>query len=88
MMNAKPERQHLWLHKLIGEWTYEAEAVMEPGKPPAKSGGTESVRSLGEIWVLAEGRGEMPDGSPGTMLMTLGYDPQKQRFVGAPGWAR
>ena len=82
MTHAKAERQHTWLHKLIGEWTYEAEAVMEPGKPPTKSGGTERVRSLGGLWILAEGEGQMPDGSPAAMLMTLGYDPSKQRFVG------
>jgi len=40
------------------------------------------VRSLGDLWVLAEGQGEMPDGRPATTLMTLGYDPQRQRFVG------
>jgi len=56
---------------------------MEPGKPPQKFTGTESVRSLGGVWVLCEGHGEMPGGSVGTTLMTLGYDPQKQRFVGS-----
>jgi len=40
------------------------------------------VRSLGGLWILAEGRGEMPGGAPATMLMTLGYDPAKNRFVG------
>ena len=24
----------------------------------------------------------MPDGKPATMLITLGYDPQRQRFIG------
>lgn len=82
MMNAEPQKEHKWLHKLVGEWTYESEAVMEPGKPPEKCGGTESVRSLGGLWILAEGQGEMPGGTPATMLMTLGYDPQKKRFLG------
>jgi Protein of unknown function (DUF1579) len=47
-----------------------------------KSTGTETVRSLGGLWVLGEGRGEMPEGGPMTSIITLGYDPQKQRFVG------
>jgi hypothetical protein len=39
--------------------------------------GSEVVRSLGGLWILAEGRGEMPEGGTGTSVMTLGYDPQK-----------
>ena len=81
-MNTEPQKEHQWLHKLVGEWTYETEATMEPGKPPVKCGGTESVRSLGGLWILAEGRGEMPGGGPATMIMTLGYDPGWRRYVG------
>ncbi len=80
-MNVKPQQEHQWLQKLVGEWTYETEAKMKSDQPPEKATGTESVRSLGELWVLAEGQGEMC-GSHATTLMTLGYDPQKQRYVG------
>jgi hypothetical protein len=51
-MKAEPQREHQWLQKLIGEWTCESEATMEPGKPPERFTGTESVRSLGDLWVL------------------------------------
>ena len=81
-MKAEPQKEHQWLQKLVGEWTCEAEATMEPGKPPEKSSGTESVRSLGGLWILAEGQGEMPGGGSATTMMTLGYDPQKKRYVG------
>jgi hypothetical protein len=80
-MMAEPQKEHRWLQKLVGEWTSEAE-MMEPGKPPDKAKGTESVRSLGGLWFLAEGQGEMPGGGEATMLMTLGYDPQTKRYVG------
>lgn len=43
---------------------------------------TESVRSLGGLWILAEGQSEMPGGGAATTMMTLGYDAQKQRYVG------
>ena len=59
-MKTEPQKEHQWLQKLVGEWTYEGEATMEPGEPPAKMTGTESVRSLGGLWILAEGQGEMP----------------------------
>jgi hypothetical protein len=80
-MMAEPQKEHHWLQKLVGEWTSEAE-MMEPGKPPEKVKGTESVRPLGGLWILAEGQAEMPGGGEGTMLMTLGYDPQKKRYTG------
>jgi Protein of unknown function (DUF1579) len=81
-MKTEPQKEHQWLQKLVGEWTYEGEASMEPGKPPERFKGTESVRSLGGLWVLCEGHGEMPGGEPATTLMTLGYDPEKGRYVG------
>jgi len=81
-LQAEPQAEHRWLEQLVGEWTYEAETMMEPGIPFAKCSGSESVRSLGGLWIVAEGNGEMPGGDPATMILTLGYDPQKQRFVG------
>jgi hypothetical protein len=81
-MKTEPQKEHHWLNKLVGEWTYEGEATMEPGKPPEKFRGTETVRSLGGLWVFFEGRGEMPDGGEAFTFMTLGYDPQNGRYVG------
>jgi hypothetical protein len=81
-MPAQPQVEHQWLQKLVGEWTYETEAMMGPEQPPVKSTGIETVRSLGGLWVLAEGQGEMPGCGMATTLMTLGYDPRKQRYVG------
>jgi hypothetical protein len=81
-MNTEPQKEHQWLQKLVGEWTYETEAMMGPDNPCEKFTGTETVTSLGGLWVLAEGKGEMPGGGGATTLMTLGYDPQKKRYVG------
>lgn len=82
-MNAKPQKEHQWLMQLLGEWTYESECSVGPDQPPMKSVGVDSVRSLGGLWVLCEGRGDMPGGDTGYTLMTLGYDPAKQKFVGS-----
>jgi hypothetical protein len=40
------------------------------------------VRSLGDLWFIAEGEGEMPGGGTSQSIMTLGFDPQKNRYVG------
>lgn len=81
-MKVEPQKEHEWLQKLVGEWNCESECSAGPGKPSEKLTGSESVRSLGGLWILCEGRGEMPGGGMATMLMTLGYDPQKKHYVG------
>jgi hypothetical protein len=80
--NPEAQNEHRWLQKLVGDWTYESEASMGPDQPPAVFRGSETVRSLGDVWTLGEGRGEMPGGAIGLTLMTLGFDVQKKRFVG------
>ena len=83
-MHAKPQREHEWLHRLVGDWTYEtiASNPAQPDQPAEKATGTERVRSIGGLWVVAEGQGEMPGAGKATSVMTLGYDPAKRRFVG------
>ncbi len=76
-----PQKEHAWLKQLEGEWETDAEMIMEPGKSPVKSKGTESVRSLGGFWSMAEMKGDCL-GVPFTGLMTIGYDVQKQKYVG------
>ena len=81
MEKPEPQKEHQWLEKLVGEWVIEGDMTTEPDKPPMEW--TESVRSLDGLWILAEGKGEMPEGGgPVTTMMTLGYDPQRKRFVG------
>ena len=82
MMAPAPESQHHWLQRLIGDWTYSCEVAMKPGESPVTMTGTESIRSLGDLWILAEGSTQAPDGTPGATLLTLGYDPAKSSFVG------
>lgn len=81
-MQAEPQKQHHWLQQLVGEWIYETEVAMGLDQPSEKATGTETVRSLGDLWILAEGQGEMPGCGEANTMMTLGYDPQKQRYVG------
>ena len=80
-MQVEVKNEHHWLLKMLGDWTYESECIMGPDQPPSKSTGSESVRSVGDVWVMCEG--EMPcEGKPMTTVMTLGYDTAKKRFVG------
>jgi hypothetical protein len=81
-MQAEPQKEHQWLQKLVGEWSMEGEFNMGPDQPPMKSKASEAVRSLGGLWFIAEGQGDMSDGGTCNTIMTLGYDPLKKRYVG------
>lgn len=81
-MKAEVTPEHAWLRRLVGEWTFEMASMDGEPQPPGKLGGVESVRALGDVWVLAEGRGQMPDGTPTQSQMLLGYDPAQRAFVG------
>jgi hypothetical protein len=81
-MMAEPAKEHHWLQRMVGEWTFEGECMMGPDQPPVKSGGQCVTRSLGGLWTLSEGSGEMPGGGEMESIITLGYDPAKGKFVG------
>jgi hypothetical protein len=76
-----PQKEHVWLKQLEGEWQTESEMVVEPGKPSVKCKGTETVRSLGGFWSIAETKADFM-GIPVTGVMTIGYDAQKKKYVG------
>jgi hypothetical protein len=81
-MTADVQKEHLWLSRLVGDWNFEAECLMGPDQPPVKTTGSQTVRMLGNLWMIGEGEGECPDGTMAKSIITLGYDPEKQRFVG------
>lgn len=76
-----PHPQAAWLAQLVGEWDVRIESTMEPGAEPIMMESRESVRALGEHWVVSEGQALL-GGMPFSSLMTLGYDAGKERFVG------
>lgn len=82
MERPVPEKEHQWLHRLVGEWTVESECCMGPNQPPMKTTGKETVRSFGGLWTIGEGSGDTPDGGSCDSIMTLGFDPQSKHFVG------
>ncbi|MFG0274264.1 MAG: DUF1579 domain-containing protein [Phycisphaerales bacterium] len=83
-MQAKATDQHRWLMEMVGSWTYEASCDGAGGEGGSMRG-TERVRALGDLWIVAEGDGTAPDGATFTWVMVLGYDPVKGKYVGS--WA-
>ncbi len=85
-MKVEPRKEHHWLQKFVGEWVMEdatADDPAAPGQSQPHPRWVETVRSLHGVWVVGEGRGEMPGGGgPATTMITLGFDPRTGRFVG------
>jgi Protein of unknown function (DUF1579) len=81
-MQVAAQVQQQWLNQLLGEWQSECECQMGADQPPLKTQGTEIVRSLGGPWIVAEGSGDTPDGTPAKTMITLGFDSEGDRFVG------
>ena len=76
----KPQKEHEWLQQLTGEWENECEVNM-PGMSVMKMKSTETARLLGGFWLVAEGKGDMM-GTPMQTILTLGYDPEKNKYIG------
>ena len=76
----KPVKEHEWLAQLTGEWESTMKCNAEPGKPPVEGKSSEKARMLGGFWVVSEGEGEMMGGKFSSIL-TLGYDPEKKKFI-------
>lgn len=78
----KPQAEHEWLQKFVGEWRYESGAVSPTGEV-FKVTGTMSVRSIGGFFIQGESLGEMPGGGGDCLsFITLGFDPQQGKYVG------
>jgi len=81
-MTPTPLKEHQWLQRMVGAWEIETECVMAPGEPPVTTKSIEQVKPIGDLWVLGEGEGETPCNAHAVSRITLGFDPQKNRFVG------
>lgn len=75
--------EQAWLHRLVGEWIYEFSTSVDSDHANATATGKETVRSIGETWVLLENTGAGPDGSTSHSVTVLGFEPEKKRFTGS-----
>ena len=80
MEMPKATPQHEWLKRMIGDWTYEGNGSGPVGGESFS--GKETVRALGDVWIVARGEGTMQCAGESHTLVTLGYDPANGRFVG------
>lgn len=82
-MQPTPQKEHDWLHQLVGSWSMESECKMGPDGDSIKSKARDVVKSLGGLWTIAEAEGTMSGSNELVRsVMTLGYDPMSKAFVG------
>ncbi len=82
MGTFEPTKEHQWLGRLVGDWTWSHDVPATGDTRVTHLVGTETYRAVGPLWVLGEAVGPTPDGGASVSLMTLGWDPTKSRFVG------
>lgn len=81
-VRPEPVDAHRWLHRLIGEWR---QAATDGEAGESTRDWTESVTPVGDLWIMSVGQGASPHGTDEKSVMMLGYDPDRERFVGT--WA-
>lgn len=84
MKCAEPQKEHQFLHRMVGKWkitSTTSDANYDPDDPEQCF--TETVRSIAGLWIVGDSKGRMPDESPMTAVLTIGFDPAKGRFVGS-----
>lgn len=81
-MKVEPQEEHRWLEQLVGEWTVSMPDCGEGSEVPAEPW-SETTRMLHGVWLVSEGKGDQPGGGPATTILTLGFDPARQRFIGS-----
>jgi hypothetical protein len=75
-----PTKEHDFLQQLVGSWSSTGSCMMPDGGTSASSG-TQTVHSLGGLWIVIEGRNDAAEGG-GEFVLQLGFDPEKGKFVG------
>ena len=80
-MQVEVLEQHKWLSQLVGRWACEMSCVMAPGQEPEVGTGAEALSMLGDIWLVSDSSGGEGEAAWKSIL-TLGYDPAQQHFVG------
>jgi hypothetical protein len=55
MEKPEPQKEHRWLRRLAGEWTFEVVSI-EPGGETRTFRDTERARMLGDVCLLARAK--------------------------------
>ncbi len=72
-----------WLKQMVGDWTFLFETKDDSEYPGFTMSGTETVKAVGDTWIVAEQKGKGSDGSDSHSVVAIGFEPDKSRFTGS-----
>lgn len=75
-----PAPEHAFLLESVGTWNVKTKHFMEPGSPPIEGTATDKVVAIGGFWTSSRYE-TLFMGQPFIGQCTLGYDPEKKRYV-------
>ncbi len=76
-----PTKEHAWLKQFVGQWDFESKTVATDEQPAMQSTGSMVSKMLGPFWVVNEIEIAI-EGGNFDALQSLGYDPEKKKYVG------
>lgn len=82
-MFTEPNEHHTWLRRMVGNWEYKHTCGQGPEGEPVMTSGTEAISAFSDLWIVGDGEGEIPGVGRMHMRITLGYDPNRGRYIGS-----
>ena len=76
-----PTKEHKEMARDVGVWDAEASLRVTPDAEPVTSKGVETVKMMGEFWLVSTFEGEMM-GQPFRGQSQTTYDPIKKKYIG------
>lgn len=77
-----PPDELAFLRSLVGNWTYETEIDANADNPASTDRGTETGRSIDDMWFVMQGSDVSSTGTKNNTMLTLGYNHTRKKMVG------
>ena len=81
-MMPQPLDAHRMILEGVGEWKVACTYYMDPSQPPMECEATDSIEAIGPFWAVSRFECPLPGGQMLLGKATLGYDVQKQKYIG------
>lgn len=81
-MVPQPSDAHRFVQEAVGTWKVACTYYMDPTQPPMECEATDTIEAVGPFWTVSRFVCPLPDNNELVGKATLGYDPNKGKYVG------